>query len=84
MLLAKLVELKLFTEDPDSNIIKEFPLEARRNIIYETNKHISSNIHYNSATLTSAAHVNWVMEIIGQGLLTLTIKVSPFQSLNQV
>jgi hypothetical protein len=67
MLLPRIVELKLLAEDSDSNILKDFPLESRINMIYQTNTYLNSNISQTSSTLVSASHVSWIMELVGKG-----------------
>lgn len=67
MLLNRILELKLLPEDTESNILKDFPLEAKINMIYETNTYITGNIQQTSSTMTSAAHVSWIMELVGKG-----------------
>lgn len=67
MLIPRAIELKLLSGDLDSNILTHFPLEAKCIIIHETNHYISSNIPLTSSRFATEVHVNWVMEIIGQG-----------------
>ncbi|KAI8907305.1 hypothetical protein EDD86DRAFT_209278 [Gorgonomyces haynaldii] len=68
MLLSRIKELRLLMDDPESNVMGSFPLESKRIMIHETNKHIISNIQFTSAAFTSNSHVKWIMEVVGQGL----------------
>ncbi|EGF76898.1 hypothetical protein BATDEDRAFT_92176 [Batrachochytrium dendrobatidis JAM81] len=70
MFASKLGELGMFAPSPDSGILNAFPLSVKRKLILEITQCLlprSSPLGDPGAILTSATHVNWMMEVIGQG-----------------
>jgi hypothetical protein len=76
MFISNLEELGLLAANPstmiliqDSNILGHFPLDVKCIMISQTNKFMLSKVEpLPCSLLTSTAHVEFTMEIVGQGL----------------
>ncbi|KAL9648269.1 hypothetical protein ABK040_013888 [Willaertia magna] len=66
MLLGWIDELGLIKSDPRKNIIKNFPLEVKRVVISSIVEYFNNQNDSAKNNLTTTAHVEWVMEVIGQ------------------
>lgn len=65
MFLEQVQKICLLSHNPDSDILEIFPLSVKKVLIQEvTSFLLNSDDH---STLTSQAHVKWVMEVVGAG-----------------
>ncbi|KAH6594850.1 hypothetical protein BASA50_006324 [Batrachochytrium salamandrivorans] len=70
MFAARLSELGMLEPNPESGILDSFPLSVKRKLISEITQCLlprTSPMGDPGANLSSAAHVNWMMEVVGQG-----------------
>lgn len=65
MLLPWINDLGLISSNPNKNILKGFPLAVKRAVISSIVRYFHSQYEHAIAQLTTAAHVNWIMEVIG-------------------
>jgi hypothetical protein len=66
MLLPWISDLGLIASNPEKNILKGFPLAVKRTVVSSIVRYFHSQYEHAIVQLTTAAHVNWVMEVIGQ------------------
>eukprot|EP01114_Cavostelium_apophysatum_P012293 TRINITY_DN2733_c0_g1_i3.p1 TRINITY_DN2733_c0_g1~~TRINITY_DN2733_c0_g1_i3.p1 ORF type:complete len:1100 (-),score=286.84 TRINITY_DN2733_c0_g1_i3:2012-5311(-) len=66
MFLDKISSLGLLSHDEDSNILGSFPLQVKKAVIMQIVGYFALD-PTSKATLTTDAHVEWVMECVGQG-----------------
>eukprot|EP00842_Homolaphlyctis_polyrhiza_P006533 jgi/Hompol1/6881/HPOL_000570-RA len=70
MFAPRISELGMLTPSPDTGILNAFPLSVRRKLISEITQCLlprSLLINDPGSILKSAAHVKWMMEVVGQG-----------------
>eukprot|EP01135_Chromosphaera_perkinsii_P004404 Nk52_evm7s280 gene=Nk52_evmTU7s280 len=65
MFLDWVAQLSLLNHDPETNVLGAFPLSVRKTIITAVVKFMEKSS--NRQFLSSHSHVNWVMEVVGQG-----------------
>ncbi|CAG8589929.1 4259_t:CDS:10 [Paraglomus occultum] len=65
MFLEWITELGLLEHDPDSGVLSKFPLNVQKSLISEITQTLLQT--RDSSLLPSPAHVQWVMEAVGQG-----------------
>ena len=68
--------MNLLEHDPDTNVLKMFPLSVYRSVATAIVGYFVNPANNPSDVLTSRAHVMWVFECIGQGL-RLPVEDSP-------
>ena len=60
--------MKLLEHDPDTNVLKMFPLSVYRPVVTAIVGYFANPANNPCEVLTSRAHVLWAFECIGQGL----------------
>ncbi|KAL0483098.1 RapGAP, partial [Acrasis kona] len=66
MLLPWISDLGLVASNPEKNILKGFPLLVKRTVVSSIVRYFHAQYEHAISQLTTASHVNWAMEVIGQ------------------
>lgn len=66
MILPWIAQLGLLKSNEDKNILRDFPLSVKRVVVSEIVKYVAKKYSEAIKLLTTPAHVNFIMEIIGQ------------------
>lgn len=66
MLLSWIDEIELVVSEPNKNILKNFPLSVKRVVVSSIVRYFHSQYQHAISQMTTASHVEWVMEVIGQ------------------
>ena len=68
MFIDRVAAMSLLEHDPDTNVLKLFPLPVYRSVVTAIVGYFADPANNPAAVLKSRAHVLWVLECIGQGL----------------